>query len=364
MPYANWTGAYRAARVLVTGHTGFKGSWLATWLAELGSEVTGYSLPPLTTPNLFEAARVSERVNHQEGDVRDLARLRQVWQEARPDIVFHLAAQSLVRESYRDPLGTLETNFIGTAHVLELARTTNGPLAVVIITSDKCYENREWVYGYREDDTLGGHDVYSMSKGAAELLVSSYRRSFFPAAEASQGVALASVRAGNVIGGGDWSVDRIVPDCVRSLAASQVIGVRNPSAVRPWQHVLEPLSGYLLLGARLLSKDATARAQFCEAWNFGPAVDNARTVKELVEALIERWGAGSWEDTSDPSSPHEASLLRLAIDKAHARLGWSPRWNFKETLSRTVDWYKAYYAGDDVRALCQQQITDYLGGAL
>jgi CDP-glucose 4,6-dehydratase len=365
MAAAVWTDAYRDRRVLVTGHTGFKGGWLALWLNALGARVTGYALAPATEPNLFTAARVGEYVQHNVGDVRDPARLSEVWTEARPEIVFHMAAQPLVRESYRDPLATLETNFNGTAHVLELARRVSAPLALVVVTSDKCYENREWVYGYREDDAMGGHDVYSMSKGAAELLVSSYRRSFFQ--DAASPVALATARAGNVMGGGDWSAERIVPDCVRSLTADtteRAIEVRNPRAVRPWQHVLEPLSGYLQLGARLLSRDAAERRRFSEAWNFGPEVGNTRTVGELVESFVARWGAGSWRDASDANAPHEASLLRLSIDKAHARLGWSPRWDFDETVARTVGWYKAFYAGEDAGEWCLRQINDYCGGTL
>jgi CDP-glucose 4,6-dehydratase len=364
MPGEAWAAALRNRRVLVTGHTGFKGGWLCAWLDALGAEVTGYALPPPTEPNIFDAARVGELVRHVEGDVRDARRLGEVWREARPEIVFHLAAQSLVRESYREPLATLETNFNGTAHVLELARRSPDPLALVVVTSDKCYENREWVYGYREDDAMGGHDVYSMSKGASELLVSSYRRSFFGDGATNQ-VACATARAGNVVGGGDWSADRIVPDCVRAATADQPIAVRNPRAVRPWQHVLEPLSGYLRLGARLLSADGDERRRFSEAWNFGPEVGNTRAVGELVGAFVARWGGASrWQDAADPAAPHEASLLRLSIDKAYARLGWSPRWGFDETVARTVEWYRAFYAGEDVRELCRRQIADYSGGTL
>lgn len=361
MTVGDWSAAYRGRRVLLTGHTGFKGGWLSLWLSALGARVTGYALAPATDPNLFEAARIAEHVRHVEGDVRDASRLAEVWREARPEIVFHLAAQPLVRESYRAPVETLETNFNGTAHVLELARRSDERHAVVVVTSDKCYENREWVYGYREDDPVGGHDVYSMSKGAAELLVSSYRRSFFGDGER---VALASARAGNVVGGGDWSAERIVPDCVRAATAGRALDVRSPRAVRPWQHVLEPLSGYLQLGARLLSQDAAERRRFCEAWNFGPEFGNTRNVAQLADAFFARWGEGGWRDAADANAPHEASLLRLAIDKAHARLGWSPRWNFAETVARTADWYKAFYAGEDAGAWCRRQIEEYAGGSL
>lgn len=366
MTTPDWRAAYHGRRVLLTGHTGFKGSWLALWLAELGAEVTGYALPAPTEPSLFETARVASCLRHHEADVRDRDTLERVWREARPDIVFHLAAQPLVRESYRDPLTTIETNVLGTANLLELARAAREPLAVVVVTSDKCYENREWVHGYRETDPMGGHDVYSMSKGAAELVVGSYRRSFMdPAGRGGKApVALASVRAGNVIGGGDWALDRIVPDCVRALAADRPIAVRNPDAVRPWQHVLEPLSGYLALGARLLADDAAERARFADAWNFGPHLANARPVRDLAESVVERWGRGAWYDASDPTSPHEATLLRLAIDKAQALLGWSPRWDFDTTIARTIDWYRAHEGGEDMAAWCRRQIADYSGDLL
>ena len=351
--------AYRGRRVLLTGHTGFKGSWLALWLAELGAEVTGYALEPGTSPSLFEAARVEERVRHVIGDVRDGERLRRTWREARPEIVFHLAAQSLVRESYADPLATLDVNVMGTAQVLETARTWPERLALVVVTSDKCYENREWVWAYRENDPMGGHDPYSMSKGASELVVSSWRRSFFESGRAAGDVACASARAGNVIGGGDWAPDRIVPDSVRALALGDRIAVRSPQAVRPWQHVLEPLSGYLRLGAGLLADDPADRRRHADAWNFGPETANARSVRELVGTIVTRWGSGGWDDASDLAAPHEAHLLRLSIDKAHAALGWLPRWDFDSTVTRTVDWYRAFYAGDDMREWCTQQIADY-----
>lgn len=351
---------YRGRRVLVTGHTGFKGGWLSLWLASLGAEVTGYSLPPPTEPSLFVAAQVADYLTHVEGDVRDVDHLRQVWRAARPEIVFHLAAQPIVRTSYCDPLTTVATNVLGTTHVLELAREWRESAALVIVTSDKCYENREWVYGYREDDALGGRDVYSASKAAAELLVRSYRCSFFPPeALATHGVALASARAGNVIGGGDWAPDRIVPDCVRALAQGGSVTVRSPHAVRPWQHVLEPVSGYLALGARLLAGCPADRAPFCDAWNFGPALNSSRTVRDLVDAVVRRWGSGRWQPVSDPAQPHEAALLRLAIDKAQTHLGWSPRWDFVGAVTRSVDWYRAFYAGEDAAQWCRRQIAEY-----
>lgn len=357
------SSAYAGKRVLITGHTGFKGSWLTLWLSRLGADVTGFALAPESPRGLFVAAGVEKRCHHRVGDVRSVAALREVLQTTRPAIIFHLAAQSLVRKSYQEPLSTLETNVMGVANLLEAVRAEGLRCAVVIVTSDKCYENREWVFGYREDDALGGHDVYSMSKGAAELVVSSWRRSFFPVRElARHGVAICSARAGNVVGGGDWSQDRLVPDAIAALSRGEPIGVRNPDSVRPWQHVLEPLGGYLLLGARLSEGDA---APFCEAWNFGPAPGAARPVRELAEALVKGWGKGRWEDRRDPRAPHEAMALRLSIDKAQAQLGWLPRWDFDETVRRTVEWYAAQNEGaapSQLEALCERQIDAYLEG--
>jgi len=356
--------AYAGRRVLVTGHTGFKGGWLTLWLHALGANVTGYSLAPDTEPALCEDLSLERLCQNLVADVRDRARIEASLNEIRPDVVFHLAAQSLVRRSYDRPLETIETNFLGTANLLEAIRVLGRPCAVVVVTSDKCYENREWVYGYREDDPLGGHDVYSMSKGAAELLVSSYRRSFFPPARlASHKVAVATARAGNVIGGGDWARDRLVPDVVRALAAGQRALVRNPQAVRPWQHVLEPLGGYLLLGARLMRFGTRDPARFCAAWNFGPYSENSRSVAALATAVVDAWEGGSWEAGSEPGAPHEASLLRLAIDKAQAELGWAPRWGFHQSCARTVEWYRAHHAGlrgSALRDFTLQQIDDYM----
>ncbi len=357
--------AYAGKRVFLTGHTGFKGGWLALWLRELGAEVFGYALAPDTSPALFEVAKVGEACRQSTiGDIRDGSALVRALADARPDFVFHLAAQPLVRLSYEDPIGTVETNVVGTARLLDALRRRARPCAVVIVTSDKCYENREWSYGYREDDAMGGYDVYSMSKGAAELVVSSFRRSFFPPAQlAAHGVALASARAGNVVGGGDWARDRILPDSISALVAERPIQVRNPDAVRPWQHVLEPLGGYLLLGARLAGLGTESPEKFCEAWNFGPGVESARTVGELVGAVIRGWGTGSWEDRRDPRAPHEAGLLRLSIEKAHGWLGWTPRWEFEEAIGATVAWYKAFHrqpARVDLGALALAQIQDYM----
>jgi CDP-glucose 4,6-dehydratase len=357
--------AYARKRVLVTGHTGFKGGWLAVWLRSLDAEVTGYALTPSSDPALFVDADVGAVCRSVIGDVRDPGAVRAVVREARPDVVFHLAAQPLVRLSYDEPIATVETNVMGTAHVLEAIRLERRPCAVVVVTSDKCYENREWPYGYREADAMGGHDPYSMSKGAAELVTASWRRSFFPPDRlAAHGVALASARAGNVIGGGDWAKDRIVPDAVRALSARVPIPVRNPRSVRPWQHVLEPLGGYLLLGARLMGESADERARCCEAFNFGPAPEATQPVSAVVSAMVDAWGSGSWEQIPQPGAPHEAAVLRLAVEKAFARLGWSPRWNLEDAVRRTVEWYRARAEGASaaaLRDLMLRQIRDYAG---
>lgn len=357
--------AYGGARVLVTGHTGLKGGWLTAWLAELGAHVFGYALEPEDPRGIFVAAGLTTACRHRVADVRDLDALRRTFDEVTPDYVFHLAAQSLVRRSYATPLETLDVNVMGTANVLEAARLARRPCAVVVVTSDKCYENREWAYGYREDEAMGGHDLYSASKGAAELVTAAYRRSFFPPDRLTEhGVAVCSARAGNVIGGGDYSLDRLVPDAVRALRAGQPIPVRNPDAVRPWQHVLEPLGGYLLLGARLRGVGTTMPGRFCEAWNFGPLADSQRPVHALADAVVAAWGAGRWEPRRTADAPHEAHLLRLSIDKAHAALGWLPRWGFDEAVRRTIDWYRAQAEGcapGALRALCAQQIEAYSG---
>lgn len=346
--------AFRGRRVLVTGHTGFKGSWLTLWLAELGAHVTGYALQAADL-SMFRALELEKSCESLQRDVRDVDELTNVIDRTRPDVVFHLAAQSLVLSSYQDPLSTVQTNVLGTANLLEALRRIGRPCVVVIVTSDKCYENREWVYAYRENEAMGGHDVYSMSKGAAELVVASYRRSFFSETE----IRVASARAGNVIGGGDWAENRIVPDAIRALSRGAVIDVRNPHAIRPWQHVLEPLGGYLLLASRLAEDSA-----FADAWNFGPFPDDTRTVEELVDRVISAWGSGAWT-TQQREQPHEAATLRLAIDKAMARLRWTPRWRFGEAVDRTVAWYKAAHGGataEQLRELTRSQIRDYVNG--
>lgn len=346
--------------VLVTGHTGFKGSWLALWLSALGARVTGYALPPPTEPSNFGLSGVQDLLAaHHVADIRDGERLHSVLNAAQPDVIFHLAAQALVRDSYAQPRETFEVNTIGTVSVLEAVRVYKRPCVVVVITSDKCYENREHVWGYREIDRLGGHDPYSASKGAAEIALAAYRRSFFPRERlAEHGVKLAAARAGNVIGGGDWARDRIVADVARALAAGQPVAVRNPRAIRPWQHVLEPLSGYLMLASRMLASDDPI---WCTAWNFGPLPGDDVPVSQLVDMFIGAWGGGRWQDVSDPQELHEAATLRLSIDKAVAQLGWRPRWTVAEAVRRTAAWYRTAYAsrGGSMRQACLDDIAAY-----
>ena len=346
--------------VFVTGHTGFKGSWLALWLQRLGARVTGYALAPPTDPSLFVAGDVRELLAaHHEADIRDGAQLNRALQEADPDVVFHLAAQSLVLTSYDRPRETFEVNVIGTAGLLEAVRARAKPCAVVIVSSDKCYENRDQVRGYREIDPLGGHDPYGASKAAAEIVVAAYRRSFFAVDRIAQhGVKLASARSGNVFGGGDWGKDRIVTDIVRHLAAGRPVPVRSPRAVRPWQHVLQALSGYLLLAARMLRSDDPA---WCDAWNFGPIPGEEVPVAQLVEWFLAQWEGGTWEDLSDRRHPHEAHTLRLSIDKALGQLGWRPAWGLQEAVRRTARWYRQFYAAGSrgMREACRQDIAGY-----
>jgi CDP-glucose 4,6-dehydratase len=331
-------------RVFLTGHTGFKGSWLALWLSELGAEVTGYALAPDTTPSLFDDLALASRVHSIIADVRDAERVRTAMRDARPDVVMHLAAQSLVRRSYEVPVETLATNVMGTAHVLDAVRHTPGVRAALIVTTDKCYENREWAWGYREDDVLGGHDLYSSSKACAELVTAAYRKSFL----AQTAIGVATVRAGNVIGGGDWSLDRIVPDLVRAALRSQPAIVRNPNSTRPWQHVLDVLGGYLLLTERLVA-DPTSYAQ---AWNFGPPNEDVRSVSDLATTLCKAWGASaSWHHEAT-AAVHEAHALTLDASKARAKLGWRPRLAFANAVGWTVDWYKA--EGDKARVTLDQ----------
>ena len=344
---------YAGRHVLVTGHTGFKGSWLCLALHRLGARVTGLALDPPTNPNLFTLARIGEVVDDRRVELRDYEAVAATVRTVEPEIVFHLAAQPIVRRAYVDPKETFDVNVGGTVNVLEAIRNCPSVRAAVMVTTDKCYENREWLHAYRETDPLGGHDPYSASKAAAEITCAAYARSFF----VSNGVALATARAGNVIGGGDWAQDRIVPDMVRSLANGDRVGVRNPSAIRPWQHVLEPISGYLRLGVHLLE----ATAGLAGAWNFGPAPTSFCTVQELVTAYIKHNGAGSWDDLSreQGDAPHEASILTLAWEKAFHTLGWQPRWDFEETVSRTAAWYRRQADGEDARTLCLEDLTAY-----
>jgi CDP-glucose 4,6-dehydratase len=346
-----WQGKH----VLVTGHTGFKGAWLCLWLQQLGAKLTGFAQPH-KEPSLFEDANVTAGMRSITGDIRNFAELRDALDSTGPQIVFHLAAQSLVRRSYLDPVETYATNVLGTVHLLEALRRTGGVRAMVNITSDKCYENQGWAWGYREDDRLGGHDPYSASKAAAEIVTSSYRASFFSGGEhACEGVALASARAGNVIGGGDWADDRLIPDVVRALMAGQQVHLRNPHSVRPWQHVLDPLAGYMLLAQRLY----TEGSRFASAWNFGPMHQDPRSVSWIVDYFLSKWGSGeSWAaDTS--ASPHEAHYLKLDTSKAISELGWKPRWDIGTALEATVEWYKARKDGNDMRRVTLRQIASY-----
>lgn len=350
-----WAGR----KVLVTGHTGFKGSWLCLWLQRLGAEVTGYALAPPTQPNLFESARVGEGMCSVLGDVRDFDTLWTIIREYQPEIIFHLAAQPLVMPAYRQPLETYAINVLGTVHLLEAVRRTASVRAVVNVTSDKCYENREWLWGYREDEPMGGHDPYSSSKGCAELVTSAYRRSFFSQTPSDRpGVALASARAGNVIGGGDWAEDRLVPDAIRSFRAGQPLTIRHPHAVRPWQHVLEPLNGYLLLAERLWREGSA----YAEGWNFGPRDEDAQPVGWLVERLAALWGDDAGWEPDGGSYPHEAHYLKLDCTKARARLGWIPRWDLHRTLTETVVWYKAHQADAEMQGATLAQIERFMEG--
>lgn len=341
---------WRGRRVLVTGHTGFKGSWLSLWLHALGAEVTGFALPPPTEPSLFAAARIDALIEHHEGDIRDLAAVRAAVEASRPAVIFHLAAQPLVRLSYQEPVETYATNVMGTVHLLEAARRAPDVRAIVCVTSDKCYENREWVWPYRETDPMGGHDPYSSSKGCAELVAAAYRSSFF-----ARGPALATARAGNVIGGGDWATDRLVPDLIRAFEAGVAPLIRSPDAVRPWQHVLEALGGYLQIAERLLAGER----QFADAWNFGPADEDARPVSWIVERMRTAWGEGGAATADTGPRRHEAGLLRLDSSKARAALGWQPRLRLEQALGWIAEWHKAVGGGEDARAVTLQQIADY-----
>lgn len=334
-----FAGRFAGKTVLVTGHTGFKGSWLCLWLWRLGARVVGYSLEPPTQPNHYSESQIGELLlDHVIADVRDPTALGATLQRHQPDLIFHLAAQSIVRRGYREPLETFSTNVMGTATVLDAVRQAGRPCAAVMITSDKCYDNREQVWGYREVDALGEHDPYGGSKGAAELVIRAYRDSYFPIDRIAQhGIRVASARAGNVIGGGDWTPDALIVDIVKALMRDEPVAIRSPDAFRPWQHVLQALSGYLTLGARLLDADAAA---YCSGWNIGPLPGNEIPVRDVVSLFLGEWGGGSWIDAGDPHAPREAGILRLSIDKAIWNLNWKPGWDVGETIRQTAQWYR------------------------
>ena len=343
-------------KVLITGHTGFKGSWLSLLLHKLGIDVYGYALEPPTNPSLFEEVQISQLVNSSIGDIRDYDKLLRIVQSVKPEIVIHMAAQPLVRESYKNPVETYSVNVMGTVNLLEAIRQTPGIKAVVNVTTDKCYENREWHWGYRENEPLGGYDPYSNSKGCSELVTAAYRNSFFNLKEyQNHSVAVATARAGNVIGGGDWAEDRLIPDFIRAITKGEEVKVRSPYAIRPWQHVLEPLSGYLMLAERLY----TDGPKFAEAWNFGPDDANAKSVEWIAGRFSELWGKGFtyWIDKNP--QPHEAAYLKLDCSKAKAELGWYPKWSIEKALEATVEWYKCWFDKGNVHRLIEQQIHEY-----
>jgi CDP-glucose 4,6-dehydratase len=348
---------WQGKRVFLTGHTGFKGSWLSLWLQSLGAEVTGYALKPPTNPSLFEVANVASGMRSIIGDVRDLSSLQNAIKEAKPEIVIHMAAQPLVRYSYTNPVETYASNVMGSVHLLESIRQIGGVKSVVNVTSDKCYENKEWVWGYREDEAMGGYDPYSNSKGCAELVTAAYRSSFFnPEDYASHGVALASARAGNVIGGGDWAGDRLIPDFIRSIVMGETVVIRSPNAIRPWQHVLEPLSGYLELAEALY----TEGPEYAQAWNFGPNEGDAKTVEWIIKELVSGWGNGaSYQIDTNAANLHEANFLKLDCSKARMILGWHPQWDVTETIKRICAWHKAHLNGQDMKAYALGEIQQY-----
>ena len=352
-----FNGFYHGKRVLVTGHTGFKGSWLSIWLHELGAEVIGVAQDPFSERDNYVLSGIGNKIK---ADIRanicDGKRMKEIFAEYQPDIVFHLAAQPLVRLSYDIPVETYETNVMGTIQVMEAIRTTDSVKVGVMITTDKCYENKEQIWGYRENEPMGGYDPYSSSKGAAEIAISSWRRSFFnPKDYAKHGKSIASVRAGNVIGGGDWALDRIIPDCIKALEAGKDIDIRSPRSVRPWQHVLEPLSGYMLLAQKMWNEPT----KYCEGWNFGPRSESITSVWDVASMVVENYGSGQLNDLSDPNALHEAKLLMLDISKAKFQLGWEPRMNISQCIALVVDWYKRYKT-EDVYDLCVEEIESYL----
>ena len=349
-------GIYKGRKVLVTGHTGFKGSWLSLLLYKLGAEVYGYALEPPTNPSLFEEAKIGELITSYMGDVRDLKYLSNVLDQVKPEIVIHMAAQPLVRDSYKIPVETYAINVMGTVNVLEACRQTDSVKAIVNVTTDKCYENKEWYWGYRESEPMGGYDPYSNSKGCSELVTSAYRNSFFnPKDYGKHGVAIASARAGNVIGGGDWATDRLIPDFIKAISKGEKLIIRSPFAIRPWQHVLEPLTGYLTLAAKLY----TEGAKYDGGWNFGPDDKDARNVAWITKRICELWGNGATYEVDTNPQPHEANYLKLDCSKAKAELGWEPRLNINKALESIVEWNKVYLSGKDVREITENQIGEY-----
>jgi len=351
-------GFYKGKRVLVTGHTGFKGSWLSIWLNELGAEVIGVGLDPYSEKDNFVLSGIGSKIKADiRADIRDGKRMKEIFAEYKPEIVFHLAAQPLVRLSYDIPVDTYQTNVMGTINILEAIRATDSVKVGVMITTDKCYENKEQIWGYRENEPMGGYDPYSSSKGAAEIAIASWRRSFFnPKDYEKHGKSIASVRAGNVIGGGDWALDRIIPDCIRALESGRPIDIRSPKAIRPWQHVLEPLGGYMLLAKKMWQSPT----EYCEGWNFGPRAESISTVWEVASKVVENYGSGELRDISDPNALHEAKLLMLDISKAKFRLGWEPRMDINQTIAMTTDWYRKYKE-IPVYELCVYEINEYTG---
>lgn len=347
---------YQGKRVLVTGHTGFKGSWLSIWLNALGAEVIGLALDPSTERDNFVLSGIKDRITDLRGDIRDADLVKEVFRKYQPEIVFHLAAQPLVRLSYDIPAETYAVNVMGTIHVMEAIRVTASVKVAVMITTDKCYENKEQIWGYRENEPMGGYDPYSSSKGAAEIAIASWRRSFFhPDQYEKHGKSIASARAGNVIGGGDWALDRIIPDCINALEAGKPIEIRSPKAIRPWQHVLEPLSGYMLLASKMWNEPT----KYCEGWNFGPHAESIATVWDVATKVIENYGKGELKDLSDPNALHEAKLLMLDISKAKFRLGWEPRMDIEQTVEMTVEWYNRY-KNENTYSICLNQIKSFI----
>jgi CDP-glucose 4,6-dehydratase len=349
-------GFYKNKKVLITGHTGFKGSWLCLLLNELGADVYGYALPPKSKPNLFSEAQINKIVTSYTGDIRDFENLKDVLNQTQPEIIIHMAAQAMVMESYKNPRETFEINIMGTVNLLEAVRTTKCVKAIINVTTDKCYENKEWHWGYRENEPMGGYDPYSNSKGCSELVTSSFRSSFFNSSKyADHGVAVASARAGNVIGGGDWSDDRLIPDFIRAMSNGQNVKIRSPHAIRPWQHVLEPLSGYLSLAVKLFSQGPN----YAEGWNFGPDEGDAQNVEWITKTICKLWGDGATYCIDKNPHPHEANYLKLDCSKAKAELGWAPKWNIESALSSIVNWHKAYLKNENICEVMTRQIRDY-----